>query len=240
MNAEEAARLLQAYVDGELDPAATVELEAEIAANPALRAAHERMRALSAAIRDKADYHAAPAALVSRIRASLPGEAAAPRRPARWLLPAGAFAATAVLAAALAISWQYAAPPERLEHDLLASHARATLGQRMIDVASSDQHTVKPWLSARLPFSPPVADFAKEGFPLLGGRVDYAGGRPVAVLVYQRRKHVVEAFVWPGSAPARSGTHDGLNLESFSREGMTYWLVSDLEREELDELSRLF
>jgi anti-sigma factor RsiW len=110
----------------------------------------------------------------------------------------------------------------------------------MIDVASADRHTVKPWLSARLPFSPPVEDFAKDGFPLTGGRVDYAGGRPVAVLVYQRRKHVVEAFVWPGSAPAHSGTQDGLNLESFSRNGMTYWLVSDLEHEELAELARLF
>jgi anti-sigma factor RsiW len=240
MNAEEASRLLQAYADGELDPAAALELEAELVANPALRAAHERTRALSAAIRGKADYHAAPPALVSRIRASLPGEAATPSPRRGWLMPAGAFAAAAILAIALAMSWQRTAGDDRLAADLIASHARATLGQRMIDVASSDRHTVKPWLSARLPFSPPVEDFAKDGFPLTGGRVDYAGGRPVAVLVYQRRKHVVEAFVWPGSAPARSATHDGLNLESFSRNGMTYWLVSDLEHEELAELARLF
>jgi anti-sigma factor RsiW len=239
MNAEEASRLLQAYVDGELDPAAAVELEAELAANAALRRAHDRLRGLSAAIRDKADYHAAPAPLMSRIRASLPEEAAAHPPRQRWLVPAGAFAA-AVLAIALAISWQRSGGDEHLASDLIASHARATLGQRMIDVASADQHTVKPWLSARLPFSPPVEDFAKEGFPLVGGRVDYVGGRAVAVLVYQRRKHVVEAFVWPGRAPAHSGTHDGLNLESFSRNGMTWWLVSDLERDELRELAHLF
>jgi len=241
MKPEEASRLLQAYVDGELDPAASLELEAEFAANPALRAAHQRMRAMSAAIREKADYHAAPAGLAARIAGSLPSAPAIPgARGSRWRI--AAFAAAGIAALAVAALLVLAPAQNRLMEDVLASHARATLGQRMIDVASSDQHTVKPWLSARLPFSPPVADFAPQGFPLAGARVDYAGGRPVAVLVYQRRKHTIEVFVWPaaGEAAARSDSRDGLNLESFARNGMRYWLVSDLGREELGELARLF
>ena len=128
---------------------------------------------------------------------------------------------------------------DRMLNDVLASHGRATLGQRMIDVASADRHTVKPWLSARLPFSPPVTDFAAEGYELAGGRVDYAGGEPVAVLVYKRRKHTIEVFVAPGAAPGRAYARNGLNLESFTHDGMRYWLLSDVPREELDELALL-
>ena len=98
-----------------------------------------------------------------------------------------------------------------------------------------------PWLSSRLPYSPPVADLAAEGFPLAGGRVDYVNERPVAVLVYKRRKHTIEAFVWPqgGTTPARTAARDGLNIESFPSGGMTWWLVSDLSRDDLAELARL-
>ena len=110
----------------------------------------------------------------------------------------------------------------------------------MMDVASSDRHTVKPWLSSRLPFSPPVIDYAPQGYPLAGARVDYAGGKPVAVLVYKRRQHVIEVFVFPGpDAPPRADSRDGLNLETFARGGMTYWLLSDVAREDLEELARL-
>lgn len=235
----EPRKLLQAYVDGELDPAATLELEAALAADPTLRAAHERLRALSGAIREKADYHAAPRALSERIRAGLPEEKKlVARKP---FLPAFAFATLAVALIGVALVLQRPSDDERLAAELLSSHARATIGQRMIDVASSDQHTVKPWLSARLPFSPPVTDLAAKGFPLDGGRVDYVGGRPVAVLVYQRRKHMIEVFIWPaaGEGKERLQGRDGLNMESFARGGMRYWLVSDLDREELRELAEL-
>jgi anti-sigma factor RsiW len=238
MKPEEAARLLQAYADGELDPAASLEMEAELAASPALRSALERARAASAAIREKADYHAAPAGLAARIRASLPSAAAAaPERKLPWR-----FAALAAGIAVLALAALMFRPgmEDRIAEELLASHGRATVGGRMMDVASTDLHTVKPWLSARLPFSPPVADLAAQGFPLAGGRVDFIGGKPVAVLVYTRRKHTVEAFVWPeepGRAFAR--TRVGLNLESFVAGGMRYWLVSDVGADELGELARL-
>jgi anti-sigma factor RsiW len=242
MTPEQARKLLHAYVDGELDPPAILEIEGALAADPALRAAHERLRAMSAAIREKADYHAAPALLAARVAASLPGEtsgrtAAAPRR--RWLAPAAVFASAVLLGLGVFFMQWDGRHDERLVSEILAGHARATLGGRLIEVASADQHTVKPWLSARLPYSPPVADFAEDGYPLAGGRVDYVDGRPVAVLVYQRRKHSIEAFVWPGdSAGSRRLSREGLNMESFSRAGMTWWLVSDIPAQELAELGR--
>lgn len=235
---EEAERLLQAYADGELDPAASLEMEAALAASPALRAALERIRAMSAAIREKAEYHAAPGALRARILQSTPERPAPPRA----VKARRSFAAVAVGVAGVALAGFLfiLAGQERIADELLASHGRATVGQRMIDVASSDLHTVKPWLSARLPYSPPVADLAGKGFPLAGGRVDYIGGKPVAVLVYGRRKHVIEVFVWPESTGApRSFSSAGLNLESFEARGMRYWLVSDVGSDELRELARL-
>jgi anti-sigma factor RsiW len=237
MKPEEAARLLQAYADGELDPATSLEMEAQLAASPALRAALERTRAMSAAIREKADYHAPPAALAARIRASLPEAKGVPARKLSWQLFAAAAGVAVLSLVALVVRPDM---QDRITEDLLASHGRATLGGRMIDVASSDLHTVKPWLSARLPYSPPVGDLAAQGFPLAGGRVDYVGGKPVAVLVYTRRKHTVEAFVWPeDSGRSLERMRAGLNLESFVAGGMRYWLVSDLSADELGQLARL-
>ncbi|HEX9217306.1 MAG TPA: hypothetical protein VF864_10055, partial [Gemmatimonadales bacterium] len=128
-----------------------------------------------------------------------------------------------------------------ITQDVLASHVRATLSNRFHDVASSDQHTVKPWLSARLAFSPPVADLSASGFELAGGRLDYIGAQPVAVLVYKRRQHVVDVFVWPAEEQkaGQTLTRDGFNIEHFAKNGMGFWLVSDLSRGELDDLARL-
>jgi len=223
-------RALHAYIDGEMDAAASLELEREMAHNPALRAAVDRLRELSAAVRAHADYHRAPARL---------------RQPARrnvrtWaLIPA--FAAAVLVAFGAGFLLGRPAEDAALGDEVIASHVRATLGARLVDVASSDQHTVKPWLSARLPFSPPVEDFSAAGYPLAGGRLDYVGGQPVAVLVYKRRQHVIDVFVRPGggesAAPAQA--RDGFNVERFARHGMRYWVVSDLNRQELDNFVAL-
>ncbi len=257
MTREEANRLLHAYIDGELDPAKALELEAHLAENPSARAACERLRGMSAAIRDKADYHAAPAWLEARVRAAIPsGPENVSARPAwwRWVSPAGSFAAAAdwlrpaaSFAAVALVTWVVALgtlrPSEdgRITQEVLASHVRATLTNRFYDVASSDQHTVKPWLSARLAFSPPVADLSASGFELVGGRLDYIGAQPVAVLVYKRRAHLIDVFVWPVEAQKseQTLTRDGFNLEHFARNGMDYWLVSDLSRNELNDLAQL-
>jgi len=223
-------RALHAYIDGEMDAAASLELEREMAQNPALRATVERLRELSAAVREHADYHRAPARL---------------RRPARasvrtWaLIPA--FAAAMLVAFGAGFLLGRPAQDAALGDEVIASHVRATLGARLVDVASSDQHTVKPWLSARLPFSPPVEDFAASGYPLEGARLDYVGGQPVAVLVYKRRQHVIDVFVRPGGreTAAQAQARDGFNVERFSRQGMRYWVVSDLNGPELDNFAQL-
>jgi anti-sigma factor RsiW len=201
-------------------------------------------REISAAIRDKADYHRAPDSLVADVLAALPDDAAeAPRRPRWqfWLAQAAAMAGVAFVTWTATMGYLRPGENDRLATEILASHVRATLGKRLYDVASSDQHTVKPWLSARLAYSPPVADLSAHGFELLGARLDHVGGQPVAVLVYGRRKHIVEAYVWParGRVAGLSLKHDGFNIERFAAAEMEFWLVSDLNRNELGDFAQL-
>jgi anti-sigma factor RsiW len=257
MTNDEAKQLLHAYIDGELDPAKTLELEAHLAASPSLRAACGRLREMSEAVRLKADYHTAPAWLEERVRAAIPAEPKnAPVRPtwwawlnpagslaaaADWLRPAASFAAVALVTWVVALGVMRPSEDERITQEVLASHVRATLVNRFYDVASSDQHTVKPWLSARLAFSPPVADLSASGFELVGGRLDYIRAQPVAVLVYKRRQHVIDVFVWPAEAQKaeQTLTRDGFNIERFARNDMSFWLVSDLGRNELNDFARM-
>ena len=253
MTLEEAGRLLHAHIDGELDAAKTFELEAHLDRNPSLRAAGDRLREMSVAIRDKAAYHAAPGWLEARVRAATAAEPAdvTVRRSwsawlaglslADWLRPAASFAAVALVTWMVALGYMRPAEDDHIAHEVLASHVRSMLANRSYDVASSDQHTVKPWLSARLAFSPPVTDLSASGFELIGGRLDYIGDQPVAVLVYKRRQHLIDVFVWPVAAPKpdQALMRDGFNIEHFARNGMDYWLVSDLARNELNDLAQL-
>jgi anti-sigma factor RsiW len=257
MTYNEAATLLHAYIDGQLDSAKALEIEAQIAENPSVRGACEKLRQMSVAIREEADYYVAPDWLEARVRAATAAEPEdAPARPGwrawlkpagsflamgDWLRPAASYAAVAFVTWVVALGAMHPGEDEHITQDVLASHVRATLSTRFYDVASSDQHTVKPWLSARLAFSPPVADLSKSGFELVGGRLDYIGAQPVAVLVYKRRQHVIDVFVWPVEAPKaeQTLTRDGFNIEHFAKSGMGYWLVSDLSRNELNDLAQL-
>ena len=223
----EDVRALNAYVDGELDAASLLELESRMAADPALRAAYERLRDTSGAVRAHAEYYRAPEYLKHRRT----------RRPAAL---AGAFAAVAAVAFAVGLMVGRPSGDDALANEAVAAHVRANLSGRLIDVASSDQHTVKPWFSARLPFSPAVTEFPQSGFELLGGRLDTLGGEPVAAIVYKRRQHLIDVYVGRGTAtPALSVTRDGFNVEHFSSGGLRYWVVSDLNRSELADLVRL-
>lgn len=246
MNPSDPRQELDAFVDGELDLAAQLAVEARLAEDPALRAQVQGLRRLREALRGQADYHAAPPALRSRVQALL---AQQPRQqpPAKsWqrsALPrwagAAAFAAVAVLAVNLGLLPLYA--ERQIGEDVVASHVRATLGQRSVDVASSDHHALKPWLSSRLDFSPPVGEARVGNAVLLGGRVDYVGGRPVAALVWRAGAHVADEFTWPSAdgdrAPVLSSTR-GFNIAHWTRHGMAHWLISDLNREELQQLAR--
>ena len=223
-------KTLSAYLDGELDASASLELEREMAQNPALRASYERMRQLSAAVRDKAEYYPSPT-----------HHKIAPAERSRWIWLAPAFAFVLIVGFGLGVFLSQPGEEETTSNEIVASHVRATLANRLVDVVSSDQHTVKPWLSSRLPFSPTVVDLSADGFGLRGARLDYIGSHPVAALVYQRRQHVIDVFVWPSTREAQKTAYarDGFNVQHFARGGMRYWVISDLNKNELDDFAKL-
>ena len=205
---------LNGFIDAELELAQQLAFEARLAREPALRAQADGLHRLRDAVRQRCDYHRAPDSLRASLRPPA-ASAFSPAAPAvravrfdaqRWFAwrPLGMGAAIAgMLGWALSLTLSLTFWPPGRDHEgrqaqeLVASHVRATLGQRRVDVASSDRHTVKPWLAAHLDFSPPVVDVAVPGVRFIGGRVDYLDGRPAAALVYQVRQHVIDAYVWP-------------------------------------------
>jgi len=237
---------LSAFVDGELELSLQLAIEARIGQDPALRAQLQRLRSLGKDLRTHADYHPAPAALRQRLQAlAEPAPVKQPpasRRPwFSWQPLALGLSAVALLAWTIGVALWPLGREEQLMQDAIASHVRATLGQRLVDVASSDQHTVKPWLSSRLDYSPPVHDPQLPGVVFLGGRVDYLDGRPVAVLVYQQRQHVIDAFVWPtqgADTHVKVASQRGFNTRHWSHAGMSYWVISDLNATELAALAQ--
>jgi anti-sigma factor RsiW len=231
---------IDAYLDGELVGADAVELEAHLASCATCGRFRDDRLALRTAIAAQLSRFPAPEGLQDRVRAAL-REAAAPgraRRPAaptarRWL------ALAASLAIVAAGSWRLATEhtaSEILTEEVLASHVRSLMPGHLSDVLSSDQHTVKPWFNGKLDFSPPVHDFSSRGYPLLGGRLDYVNGRPVAALVYGRRQHLINVFLWPADGPARGGApvvRQGYHLLHWTTPAYAYWVASDLGLSEL-------
>jgi len=238
---------VDAYLDGELAAVDARELEAHLAQCAECTRFRDERLALRAAIATGIPRFQAPAALRERIRgaAATGARTRAPRRfgVREWWRP---LALAASLAAVALGSWTLArqrAAGEALADDVLASHIRSLMPGHLTDVLSSDQHTVKPWFNGRLDFSPRVDDFAGRGYPLLGGRLDYVAGRTVAVLVYGRRQHVINVFVWPsGRGPSGGpGTRDrqGYHLLHWTTADDTYWVASDLGVTELQEFAQL-
>jgi len=232
---------LDAYLDGELAAGDARELEAHLAQCPACTRFRDRRLALRAAIVTGVQTFQAPAALRERVRAAARGT---PRFTVRSLWRPLALAAS--LAVVALGSWTLAlqrAAGEALADDVLTSHIRSLMPGHLTDVLSSDQHTVKPWFNGRLDFSPPVYDFAGRGYPLLGGRIDYVGGRPVATLVYARRQHVINVFIWPATRGPNGGpsmrTLQGYHELHWTTGDYTYWVVSDLGLAELQDFAQL-
>ena len=246
MTCREAKRLTGAYADGQLDPAASLEIEAHLAECRDCAAEIQGHRALRSAIAGAALHYDAPKHLQARVRASIRRQAEVPAPGRlfawRWLAAAVPAASLAALAWAFVAISRTPSPEELLNQEIVSAHVRSLMGSHLTDFPSSDQHTVKPAFSGRIDFSPDVRDLSGEGFPLLGGRLDYLDRRPAAAIVYQRRKHFINLFVWPveqgGATPSESETPlasrlRGYNLLRWSRSGMNYAAVSDLDSTEL-------
>jgi anti-sigma factor RsiW len=334
LDCETARTLINAYIDGELDLAAGLEVEQHVRDCPDCARAYRRQMALHSALAaadgmlpsdmapappapSGADapnrapgvtqpngsrqnhvsaegktpqrttaylgsagdtgglYYRAPAGLRARLQAELRRAeragtpAGAPLRPATgriswpssalrgsWL-PAGALlvvmlALVAVVAWALAGRGPGSASTDLIAQEVVAGDMRALISGHLTDVASSDQHTVKPWFAGKLDFSPPVVDLAGQGYPLAGGRVDYVDGRPVAALVYRHNQHVINLFVWPAAQRQAAGaqaavsptspqasTYQGENLLHWDQAGMTFWAISDMDPAELRQFAGL-
>ncbi|HEV2491712.1 MAG TPA: anti-sigma factor [Terriglobia bacterium] len=217
---------------------------------------------LESRLRDRLrEVHAAETDRVQRLERTLSPRAIPSQAPARtdlgsswnrwglrWSLigAAAGFGLAAIVISMLVLKPARPTPEQLLAQDVVANHIRSLMPNHLTDVASSDQHNVKPWFNGKLDFSPPVVDLAPEGFPLLGGRLDYLAGRPVAALVYGRRKHLINVFVWPSgesahdsAGPPKITTIQGYNVLHWTRSGTTYWAVSDVNSKELGEFVRL-
>ena len=257
---------LDGLLDDELDAAASLALQRRLAAEPALQRRFDERRALREAVRTRATRHAAPDALRANLTAMLAPparaqadagvtRARAPRRP-RAALPwatgiGGALVATLCTLAAVdpgALGWRrgdaLASQQTAEASEAVSAHTRALLVDHPIEVASSDQHTVRPWLSARLNFVPPVADLAAQGFALVGARRDVLAGETAAALVYRHGAHVISVFVRPAGTNAPAGVEAtrvvrGFNVIERTQGGLAFCFVSDANPHDLQELADL-
>jgi anti-sigma factor RsiW len=248
MNCQQAKPLIGPYADGELEAATILELEKHIHDCPACGVEWRNLQSLKKALKQDALYFTAPTELRRRIKAELPApRRAVPRRSVwnwNWLTTATSGAFAVCLALLLLVTQNRPSPGQQLAQEVVSSHVRSLMANHAMDVASTDQHTVKPWFNGKLDFSPPVKDLAAEGYPLTGGRLDYLGGRSVAALVFQRNKHTINLLVWPAkeadSKPSPFKSIQGYHLIHWSAGGMTFWAVSDLNEKELTEFAQDF
>ena len=253
MPCAETERRLQAYFDGELDALGAAAFEAHLESCAECRAAFEGLQAMRSALRAELPYERAPAALAARITASLdreasPAEPFRGRSARRW--SAHSFgrgvltgAGGGLLAAALAvflIAPHVISPREVLLDDLVNAHVRSLLPAHLVDVESTDRHTVKPWFAGHVDVSPAVYDFTAQGYRLLGGRADYFEHQRAAALVYQHGAHVINVFSWVGEgAPRADTTRNGYHLAFWDEGNLRYCAVSDTGWPELLQLVNL-
>jgi mycothiol system anti-sigma-R factor len=269
MNCEEAIELMDGYLDGELDAIANREIERHLRDCSKCAQAYESERHLIRQVNGGAPYYKAPAELRQSIQSSLRAEIARQplanvsekkhtrvfsRRSERqamvfapqwsWLALAAAIIAAAIVAVNFVPHLQRSRGEQFLATELIAGHVRSLMANHLTDVASSDQHTVKPWLDTKLDFAPPVFDLTNDGFPLIGGRLDYVENRPIAALVYQRRKHFINLFIWPAESVMTTAdktiSRQGYQLAHWIDGDFNYWAVSDVSESDLQLFKQAF
>ena len=243
MQCDRARRLVPQLVDGELNPLRRWLVGRHVAGCAACTGQLEELQAMQAALRNDLPYHRAPPALAARIGAMLPREdVPAPSRSS--FRPAFAAFGGTGLAGALAgvlltlvVLRGSGTPNDAMVQAVIDSAIRSRMADHLTDVLTSDQHTVKPWLSARLNVSPSVPELKAQGFPLVGGRLDYVDGHPAAAVVYRHAQHVINLFAWASPGRPDTGFHDesrqGFNVVRWRQGGITYYAVSDVEADQL-------
>jgi anti-sigma factor RsiW len=253
VNCEETRNLIHGYVDGELDLVRSLEIEQHLHECAACSEAHGGLQSLRASLRAGALYLTPPPSLKRRIQASL---RKIDRTKSRTLImPGRILAVAASVAAAVLLTWggvhvlSIRADEDRLAQLAVSSHVRSFLAPKPFDKESSDRHVLKPWLNDKLGYSPDVADssakpgLAENGFRLEGARIDYLDNRLVAALVYTRDKHLINVYVWPSlrdsETSLKKASDQGYHLYHWTAAGMNYWVVSDLNREDLQRFVQL-
>jgi anti-sigma factor RsiW len=242
---KEVRGLLSPYADRELDLVRSVAIDRHLEECPACAAAVERIQSLSRALGDPTLYYPAPPELRQRVRTAV-RRASQPARRLAWRpLLVSTAAAILVALAGWGVFRGLSVPTrdERLAREVVASHVRSLLWDtHRVDVASSDQHTVKPWFLGKVDVAPDVKDLSRQGFPLIGGRLDYVDDRPAAALVYQRERHVINVFVWQTAEPDRAPEErerQGYHLIHWTDNGRSFWVVSELNRQDLQTFTDL-
>ena len=237
MTCDAVRELLHPLLDEELDAGRKSDVEFHLQSCIGCAEEHHKLTELRGSIRGDAPYYQAPERLAARVRSALRAEE---RRRAPWT----SISIAAALGFAAALVWGIVLlrprEDDRRVVDIVSSHVRSLMPGHLLDVTSSDQHTVKPWFTGKIDFSPRVKDLSVEGFPLIGGRLDYVDQRPAAVLVFHRRQHVINLYVWP-SVDSRDQAfgRSGFNVVVWSDGGLAYWAVSDISAGDLREFERL-
>jgi anti-sigma factor RsiW len=248
VSCEETGELIDAYADGELDLVSTLNVERHIQVCEDCLSAHRNLQALRSLIQDESLYFRPSSELRKQITSALRAEVKTERRRPlaswRWLAAAASVALVAIVTLTLVQLPKGASAEGLVAQEVVSSHVRSLMEpHHPTDVPSSDQHTVKPWFNGKLDFSPPVENLAEQGFPLIGGRLDYLRGRSVAALVYQRRQHYINLFIWPsndaGEIAEGSMMRQGYNLIHWDNSGMEYWVISDLNESELLQFTEI-
>jgi anti-sigma factor RsiW len=246
MSCRETKPLLNAYVDGELDTAGSLAVETHMRGCTSCLSEVEKLHALASAIENGSLRFKAPAHLKRTIQGAIREANPQPKASLfswRWASALASVVLVTALAWTVTTHWARSSEETALVNDIVSSHVRSMLANHVTDVASSDQHTVKPWFSGKLNYSPPTKDLTEQGFRLVGGRLDYLENHPVAALVYQRNQHFINLFVWPSSntgiGQEEQLARQGYNLIHWTQAGMTYWLISELNLPELKECAQL-